>query len=142
MRDCGECTVCCTVTHVPELQKPVKVTCSNCDKGCSIYESRPKSCRDFACAWLQGDLKEDMRPDKIGVMFEKHGTNLVVALRFPSEGTGKWRTPEIEQELRASYVNKGVAVVADDWTALIPPGVKPEEVRQAVFDAAHAVLGG
>jgi hypothetical protein len=141
MRECGECTACCTVTHVPELQKPIRVTCNHCKAGCSIYEDRPASCRAYACAWLQGDLKEDMRPDKIGVMFEKHGTNIVAALRHPHPGNGQWRTPEIEKELRSTYVEKGVAVVADDWTAMIPAGVKPDEVRAAVFEALDKAFG-
>jgi len=138
-RACGDCMACCTVTHVPELNKPVGVTCKHCEKGCSIYEERPNSCRAFACAWLQGDLADDMRPEMIGVMFEKHA-GLVVALR-PHKGA-KWRTPDIERELRAAYVDKGVPVVADDWTAMIPAGVKPEDVRASVFSAIETAFGG
>jgi hypothetical protein len=32
-------------------------------------------------------------------------------------------------------------VVADDWTAMIPAGVKPDEVRAAVFEALDKAFG-
>jgi Fe-S-cluster containining protein len=70
-RSCGDCTVCCTVMAVRELGKPLRSRCEHlCGKGCGIYDSRPKSCREFECVWLQGHIgNEEQRPDKLGIMF-------------------------------------------------------------------------
>lgn len=90
-RECGTCTVCCTVTKVPELNKPENVTCkyvcgvgSGCT-GCSIYKDRPQSCRNFKCLWLQTpEMDDNLRPDKSGVMFESiPGKRTVVATVDP-----------------------------------------------------------
>ena len=72
-RKCGECTACCNVLSVQELGKPYYIDCEHlkCD-GCSIYESRPPTCRDYQCMWLEvADLIDDGdRPDKLGVLFQ------------------------------------------------------------------------
>jgi len=34
-------------------------------QGCGIYEERPTTCREFYCAWLQGTLPVEMKPDKV-----------------------------------------------------------------------------
>jgi hypothetical protein len=53
-RSCGECTLCCKLMSIPELHKPEASWCAHCKpgQGCSIYQERPGSCRDFACKWL------------------------------------------------------------------------------------------
>lgn len=70
---CGECTACCTVMGVKELDKKANVRCTHqCDKGCSIYGQHPQSCKDFECLFVQGlfpDHEEFLRPDKLGVIF-------------------------------------------------------------------------
>lgn len=39
-----------------------------CALGCTIYSSRPNSCRQFSCSWLLGDLPDWAKPDKINVV--------------------------------------------------------------------------
>ena|SRR5687768_17173147 len=70
-RKCGECTACCTIMGVPELEKPVYRACEHlCSKGCGIYNQRPTSCTQFECLWLQGHIGgEQHRPDKLGLMW-------------------------------------------------------------------------
>ena len=70
VRQCGECSSCCWVLAIPKLAKPPGVRCHNlCDEGCGIYEQRPESpCRTFHCAWLQGFLGPDDRPDQVGAI--------------------------------------------------------------------------
>jgi len=70
MNKCGECTVCCNVFAIPQLNKPKNTKCSHCDGGCSIYSERPQPCKDFACAWLVGSWNESLRPDKSGIMIQ------------------------------------------------------------------------
>lgn len=86
MRVCGECTACCTVMGVPELNKPGGVPCSSCEpKGCKVYDSRPPSCREFECLWRQDLFAPAHRPDLLGLMFtvteeeNKFGKQLLVA---------------------------------------------------------------
>jgi len=75
-RVCGECRACCTTCAVNELNKPLNTPCKHlCERGCAIYESRPSSCREYDCAWLQGYLAEKLRPDRCGIVwtFERIG---------------------------------------------------------------------
>jgi hypothetical protein len=73
MRRCDKCKACCKVYFIPELKKPANQLCKHCPTaGCKIYHSRPKTCREFKCLWLEGRFPDSFRPDKIGVVF-KHG---------------------------------------------------------------------
>jgi hypothetical protein len=71
-RECGLCTACCTILGVTELHKPVNVECEHvCEGGCSIYDTRPRTCRDWSCDWKNGLIPgEDLRPDKLGIIFD------------------------------------------------------------------------
>ncbi|HRI10323.1 MAG TPA: hypothetical protein PKW35_21035 [Nannocystaceae bacterium] len=70
-RPCGECTACCTVMAVTELQKPRGQACAHiCAGGCAIYSERPDSCRRFDCLWRLGFARDDDRPDRLGVIFD------------------------------------------------------------------------
>jgi hypothetical protein len=73
-RDCGGCTVCCTVMAIdkPEIQKEAGATCRHCtNAGCAIYAARPSLCRDYHCGWRQLPiLDESWRPDRSGVFVE------------------------------------------------------------------------
>jgi len=53
-RQCGDCSLCCKVLAIPELEKPKDQWCPNfaAGSGCRIYPDRPPSCRDFVCRWL------------------------------------------------------------------------------------------
>jgi hypothetical protein len=53
-RQCGNCSLCCKVLGVPELDKHKDDWCPHfaAGAGCSIYGNRPSSCRNFACRWL------------------------------------------------------------------------------------------
>ncbi len=53
-RACGNCTMCCKLLRIEELDKPVGEWCRHCDigKGCRIYDSRPEPCRGFNCGYL------------------------------------------------------------------------------------------
>lgn len=68
---CGGCTVCCQVMGLQDLGKPYYVSCEHrAAAGCGIYDNRPRSCRDFVCAWAAG-LTADApawRPDQSGLL--------------------------------------------------------------------------
>ena len=69
-RKCNGCDVCCTVFGVPDIEKDIYERCDFlCEKGCKIYTSRPKHCKEFYCLWQMrlGTMNE--RPDKLRVVF-------------------------------------------------------------------------
>lgn len=140
MRKCGSCTFCCTVTAVPEIQKPERSDCKHCKGGCSIYEQRPTSCRTFSCAWLDGDLPSWMRPDKIGVMIEKvPGVSSVMALAAIGRENTWLNNREVVEVLKETYQRQGVAVITHNNKALVPEGRTTESVRKDLVSAARFV---
>ncbi len=54
-RVCGPCQVCCQVPTIddPALQKLPGYRCEHAlpHCGCGIYDTRPRTCRDFFCGW-------------------------------------------------------------------------------------------
>lgn len=71
---CGSCTVCCTAMEVKELRKPAGLRCLYLtNEGCSIYENRPQSCREYECAFRMYPLDKKLRPDRSGfqILFSK-----------------------------------------------------------------------
>lgn len=101
---CGDCKQCCRALGIAELKKPVDKWCSLCSHdGCSIYESRPLSCRIYECVWLttQGGpspLPVSMRPDNSKVVFtlpEQDPDTLVA--HVPSEQRDAWREPAMRK---------------------------------------------
>lgn len=138
MRECGDCTLCCTVTAVRELNKPERVDCVHCNKGCSIYEQRPVACAAFSCAWLDGDLPDWMRPDKVGVMIEKiPGVTSVMALAALGQENTWMNNTEVTEVLKEQYQFKGIAVITHNNQALIPEGRTVESVLNDLAYAAR-----
>ena len=70
-RQCGECSLCCKTNRIDELESPAGQWCKHCTPGdgCGLHIDRPQVCRNFECLWLGGMFDEDMRPDRIGVLF-------------------------------------------------------------------------
>lgn len=70
VRPCDGCTVCCSVFGVEEINKQPWVKCEHLnDRGCSIYETRPKHCHGFYCLYQTGMGTALARPDRLGVVF-------------------------------------------------------------------------
>ena len=83
-RQCGGCTACCTAMHIRELRKAPGVTCLNerPGVGCAIYHTRPASCRNYHCAWLDGESGELDRPDRTGIILDR----ITVQSAIPGRG--------------------------------------------------------
>lgn len=71
-RQCGECTLCCKVVEVEEINKPRGEWCrfSRSHKGCSLYPNHPISCKQYSCMWLLTNLPDEMRPDRIHAVID------------------------------------------------------------------------
>lgn len=66
-RVCGQCQLCCKLLPVPMIRKPAGVRCQHAKvgKGCTVYASRPISCRTWSCRWLADRETAGMpRPDR------------------------------------------------------------------------------
>jgi hypothetical protein len=64
-RTCGDCTLCCKLMAIEELDKPAGAWCGHCEpgKGCLVYGKRPAECRAFNCLWLRDPrLGEHWKP--------------------------------------------------------------------------------
>ena len=80
-RSCGDCTLCCRLLGVPELEKPAGTWCASCEVGCGCgrYDDRPASCRNFECFWLMEDgFPDELRPDRSGVVIAFEDSDSVV----------------------------------------------------------------
>lgn len=130
-RSCGDCTVCCTLCYVPELDKGEGKKCKHCDKGCVIYESRPKSCRNYKCEWLKGELPDNMRPDKSGVMIEVYP--LMVAVMLAPGHTLQTLSKEVLLALD-EYVKAGKPVIATGQVVRLPEGMSPQEAKDRLVE--------
>lgn len=69
MRQCGECTLCCTLLPVKPLGKRAGQKCvhQRFRTGCAVYHKpgMPHECKAWNCRWLVGDDTQDLkRPDK------------------------------------------------------------------------------
>lgn len=98
-RECGQCTACCKVMIVPELNKPANFLCQYADGGCKIYEHRPPTCKDWQCLWIEGQFPESERPDKtkyvswlLPISQSKQWDHPVIAMREIKEGSTEMPT--------------------------------------------------
>ena len=73
MNECGDCSVCCNIFTIKELNKKEKTNCSHlCESGCKIYSTRPRACSSFECVFLKSDWPVELRPDKSGVIIANY----------------------------------------------------------------------
>ena len=105
--ECGDCTVCCTLSVVPELNKKAGEHCFHCiNNGCEIYGRHPQVCKDFECAFLQGGTSIDLRPDKCGVMFFKKSERIFCGILVPEV-----RVTDLAKGQVNSFIEQGYSVV-------------------------------
>jgi hypothetical protein len=135
VRPCGSCTLCCklvpvqegaallegdTVTaSLPLFNKPAGQWCEHCDKsrGCKIYERRPKSCREWSCAWLcDPALPPQLEPRRCHVVIDCVSDNIRVTL---PDGTAQvrpvvqmWCDPAYPRAWRAPVVAAAMSYYA------------------------------
>lgn len=135
MRECGNCTLCCTVTYVPELNKTANIQCSNCNDGCTIYNERPNSCRGYRCEWLNGHLDEEMRPDISHVVIEKL-PEVPIVLVLIEPGYENILNALIEP--LSFYLDNGISVV-HNRQVLLAPGKTEKDVANDVITASKSM---
>ena len=113
---CGSCTLCCEILPIPEIQKPENVLCQNCTKnsGCNIYSSRPKSCIDFKCLFIETDMVEELRPNKCNIIFEKITETIYLGTR-QKDNLENWNTVPVKNYMK-SLNEKGISIILSSFT--------------------------
>ena len=123
--ECGDCTVCCTLSVVSELNKKAGEHCIYCiNNGCDIYGDHPQVCKDFECAYLQGGNNIELRPDKCGIMFFKKSERIFCGMAVPGTSITDWAKGQI-----ASSNKQGYSVV------LLKLGEKPHIIPTKGYDS-------
>lgn len=95
-----------------------------------VYDIRPMSCRKFECAWLKGQMPDEMRPDLSGVMVEDY-TRFMFAMADGDEWMA--HKPVLDE-----YAKQGKPVVIGTLKGnhmILPDGFTPHRVAQMVREA-------
>jgi hypothetical protein len=110
-RSCGACSLCCKLSYIAELNKPIDSWCPHArpgNGGCSIYPDRPRACQGFVCGWLRGALglgdewfparcKMIISPRVMGQNDVKQGFLITVDPAYPNA----WRRKPYYEQLLA-----------------------------------------
>lgn len=102
-RECGTCALCCKLLGIAALDKPAGTWCANCapPHGCTIYDTRPQECRDFACVWLESKvLGEEWKPSrsKIVLYLIDDGSRLIA--HVDNGAPNAWREQPYYDQLK------------------------------------------
>ena len=130
--ECGECTACCTLLPIEPIDKPVNTLCEYCNGyGCRIYDTKPQTCTEFECAYLQADgVPEALRPDKCGIIFIKKTDRIFTGAIMPDT-----KTSDIAKGQIHAFNTQGYSVV------LISVNEKAPHLILAKDHNAEAIMG-
>jgi len=159
-RSCGDCTVCCIVPGIDthDIQKITGATCRHCVAGgCAIYETRPRACREFFCAWIEGAMPEGWRPRDSGVLAQtimaggRQGMSLMLIADGLKTVRQEWFVAYVQSALRADIplvlALPGPHGTASAKVALNTPDMlraaagTPEQVRQQLRLVVKTLMG-
>jgi hypothetical protein len=122
-RSCDDCTMCCKLLLVKELNKPDNVWCDHCTigEGCQIYDKRPEDCRTFYCGWrLDARIPDEWWPAKSKMVVKFEIGRIVVFL--DRDRKDAWRKEPfnglIRQWAKSALPYGGEVLVTDGRTAL------------------------
>lgn len=136
--DCLGCMACCESLPINDIKltKPEGVLCVHCDNGCSIYDDRPESCRNFDCMYnLAADMDISLRPDKLNVIFEGITTKIQLALVHHNH-IDDWKTDTLMDHI-AKLNADGISVVISSFrTGMIDIFTTEAHDRNKVLEIA------
>lgn len=112
-RQCGDCSLCCTVMAVNEdIAKPANVKCTKLTAmgKCSIYPTKPTSCTTFKCLWLRGFLPDELKPSRSRVVADIGSSGNIVVFHVSPFDRGAWNKPAVQRWI-ASVADKIMVVI-------------------------------
>lgn len=114
--ECGECTLCCKLLPIKELNKPANELCRFCSNGCTIHDSNPAECSLFECAYFQmKKVHIDLRPDNCKVIFEKISDEVFFGTQDPD-----FEVTDVAKKQILSFLNQGISVLLSSTKHLKP----------------------
>jgi len=128
-RSCENCTLCCKVLGIPELQKPRDAVCSHCDwtKGCTIYARRPGACRDFDCSYLLSPaLGDEWKPTTSHMVLGYMAEADIVLVYTDPDHSGVWRREPYYSRIKKWAVPSdtgGYVVIWEKTRVLVLSGI-------------------
>jgi len=114
-RQCGDCSLCCKLLGIPELDKPKDTWCPNfqAGTGCRIYADRPGSCRNFICRWLSDPgMGPEWKPNICKMVVDSKPSLFVV--HVDPAASQPWRAEpyfSVLKRLSAQGLTKGTIVL-------------------------------
>lgn len=130
--NCGECTLCCTLLQVSELNKEAGESCKYCTTKCSIYLERPLACKEFSCAYHQmKKASSNLRPDNCGIIFEKLEEDLMFGTVDPKHKDFTYLNGQINH-----FLAEGINVVLSKYGQPIIyhlDHIKPDELLTRIY---------
>ncbi len=93
-RECGSCTLCCKVYHVPEIDKVAGKWCQHCTpgKGCSSHEAAPAQCAAFNCLWrTEETLAPAWKPERAKMVLSVFPQNGLIYVQVDPGAPLAWR---------------------------------------------------
>jgi hypothetical protein len=130
-RSCGNCSLCCKLAKVDELDKPSGVWCRHCAPGrggCTIYETRPPVCRNYFCSWIvDSRLGPEWYPLTSKMILSLENSGQRVCVRVEPGHADAWRREPYYSQLKTwsraavearrqivVFINKRVIVILPD----------------------------
>jgi hypothetical protein len=128
-RECGSCTLCCKVYHVPDIDKVAGKWCEHCKpgRGCGVHDARPAQCADFNCLWrTEEGLTPAWKPERAKMVLSIFPHTGFIYVQVDPGAPQAWRKQPYHDQLRrwaASSLQKGrhVIVFVNDVATLIMP---------------------
>jgi hypothetical protein len=105
-RACGECSLCCKLLHVKELDKPANKWCPHCAPGkggCTIWGRTPDICRLYFCGWrITRGFGDEWFPLKSHMVVSLNQQNAVQVLMITVDPLHSeiWRSEPYYRQLR------------------------------------------
>jgi hypothetical protein len=153
-KQCGDCSLCCKVLVIPELDKPKDKWCPNFapGTGCRVYAERPTSCRNFVCRWLvDPTLGPEWKPSLCKMVLDVKPGMLVV--HADPAVSKPWRAEPYNSILKTLAVqgltsgtvvmvmerNRCIAILPDreEDLGVIGPGARLKVAREITLQGAR-----
>jgi hypothetical protein len=113
-RQCGDCSLCCKVIAVTELNKHAGEWCKHVKpnkQGCTVYDMRPESCQGFQCGWLLGWIPDEYSPRKARVVFMGDDDERVLTVFEDPKGPSPTDEPKLKKVLSEMLLKGSVLVI-------------------------------
>lgn len=130
---CQDCTGCCTVFEVKEVQKPFGELCKHVGPtlfggvGCQIYAERPLACQHYICLWLDSQrrpeverMPEELKPEACKVVMGwPWGLDRETLFVYPYPGhDDAWRVGPVAEHLKMILSRGGKIVIVTGKTRI------------------------